>query len=187
MPAPDASAARVLDIIGGDAWSMAVLRTVRVLALPDWAVGAGFVRTPVWDALSGHAERTPLGDIDVLYFEPANLSKEREAALEARLAVLMPGEPWSVRNQARMHLRNGDPPYRDTCDALSFWLETPTCVAVRLEANDRLSLLAPYGLEDLLAMRSRPTPHGRAKPDQYRARMEAKNWTARWPAVQIEP
>ena len=30
-----------------DPWRMAVLRAVRALALPDWAVGAGFVRNAV--------------------------------------------------------------------------------------------------------------------------------------------
>jgi len=30
----------------------------------------------------------------------------------------MPDIRWSARNQARMHIRNGDPPYAGTTDAL---------------------------------------------------------------------
>ncbi len=164
-------------------WYRETLQAARALGLPDWAIGAGFVRNAVWDRLSG-LPRTPLDDVDVLFFDPADTSRERETALEARLAAALP-RPWSVRNQARMHLRNGDAPYRSTEDAMRHWLETPTAVAVRLEADGSLAILAPFGLDDLLAMRGAPTPAGRAKPDQYRERMQAKDWPARWPGVTL--
>ena len=165
---------------------MAVLRAVRALGLPDWTVGAGFVRNTVWDRLHGFAEPTPLADVDVLYFDPADLSREREGALERRLAAAMPDIPWSVRNQARMHLRNGDGPYADTEDALRYWLESATCVALRLESDGRMTVIAPYGLSDLLALRSGPTPPGRARYAAYIARMRQKDWPSRWPRVRVE-
>jgi uncharacterized protein len=165
---------------------MAVLRAVRALALPDWAVGAGFVRSAVWDHLHGFAAPTQLADVDVLYFEPADLSPEREGALERRLAAAMPGVPWSVRNQARMHLRNGDDPYADTEDAIRNWLESATCVALRLAADDSLTVIAPHGLADLLDLKSRPTPRGRAGYAAYLARMRRKDWPSRWPRVRVE-
>ena len=165
---------------------MAVLCAVRALALPDWAVGAGFVRNAVWDYLHGFAQPTPLADVDVLYFDPADPSIEREWALENQLAAVMPGVPWSVRNQARMHLRNGDAPYADTEDALRYWLESATCVALRLEPDDRLTVIAPYGLSDLLALRSGPTQSGRARYAAYIARMRQKDWPSRWPRVRVE-
>ena len=123
---------------------------------------------------------------DVLYFNPSDLSREREEAIEARLAAAMPGVPWSVRNQARMHLRNGDDPYHDTEDAMRYWLETATCVAVRLEADGRVTVIAPYGLDDLLALRSGPTSRGRERYSAYLERMRVKNWPARWPRVRVE-
>lgn len=169
-----------------DPWRRAILDAVRALDLPDWAVGAGFVRNAVWDRLHGFAAATPLDDVDVLYFDPAELSKETEQALEARLGAAMPNVPWSVRNQARMHLRNGDAPYRDTKDALRYWLETATCVAVRLERDDSLTVIAPYGVGDLLGLRSGPTPRGRERDEAYRTRMRAKNWPARWPRVRVD-
>ena len=165
---------------------MECLRAVRALALPDWAIGAGFVRNAVWDRLQGYEGTTPLNDVDVLFFDPERTGRGFEQALEERLARALPGCPWSPRNQARMHRRNGDRPYRNTEDALRFWLETPTAVAVRLEDDDRLSVLAPFGLADLMAMVARPTAAGRAKIDQYRARMAAKNWPATWPGVTVQ-
>ncbi len=73
-------------------------------------LAAGFVRNLVWDRLHGLVA-TPFTDIDVIYFDPADLSRETENRYEAELRILAPEYPWSVKNQARMHLRNGDKPY----------------------------------------------------------------------------
>lgn len=176
---------RLRDLLADDAGLMAILRAVRDLGLPDWAVGAGAIRNRVWDRLHGLPEG-PLSDIDVLFFDAADTTPAGEQAAEAALAEAAPGLPWSVRNQARMHLHNGDAPYRDTADAVAHWLETPTAVALRLEEDDRLTLIAPHGMADLLAGRVRPTPRGRDKPGDYRARIAAKDWQRRWPGLVID-
>jgi hypothetical protein len=97
----------------------------------------------------------------------------------------MPSVPWSVKNQARMHRRNGDAPYRSTADAMAHWAETATCVAVCLDERGRCRLLAPYGLDDLMAMYIRPTPHFLGKLDVFRARTDRKDWRALWPGVTV--
>ncbi len=175
----------VAAIVLADPWRRSVLEAVRQQHLPDWAVGAGFIRAAVWDALHGYRDRTPLPDVDVLYFDRDDISREREAAIEDALARAMAGVPWSVRNQARMHLRNGDPPYTDTADALRSWLETPTAVAIRIDDAGYPSLLAPFGTGDLTDMICRPTRRGREKSAQYQERIRGKNWPARWPRVRI--
>jgi len=175
------TAADIAAYIVADPRRWAVLDAVRRQRLPDWAVGAGFIRSAVWDALHGYAGPTPLSGVDVLFFEAADASRERESALEMALADV----PWSVKNQARMHRRNGDAPYADTADALRLWLETPTAVAIRIADDGGALLLAPFGVEDLLGMVSRPTPRGREKLSQYHQRMREKNWPARWPRVRI--
>ena len=177
---------RLAALIRDDPWRMGVLRSVSELALPEAAVGAGFLRSAVWDRLHGYRECTPLADIDVLYFDRRNLGRDREIAAETILRVRAPNLPWQVRNQARMHFGNGDAPYRDLEDALGHWLETATAVAARLAPDGRLSFIAPYGLADLFAGQSRPTPAGRRRLEAYRARMAAKNWPGRWPGVRIE-
>jgi uncharacterized protein len=94
---------------------MRVLRSVEELALPDCWIGAGFIRNAIWDALHG---RTPhcalLNDVDVVFFDRANASTAFDAVIEDRLAARSPNLPWSVKNQARMHLRNGEEPYLNT-------------------------------------------------------------------------
>ena len=179
------TAADVTAFIIADPWRRVVLGAVRRQRLPDWAVGAGFIRSAVWDALHGYAEPTPLPDVDVLFFDGSNISHERETAIEKALGEALPDIPWSVKNQARMHLRNGDAPYGDTADALRFWLETPTAVAIRIGDDGVATLLAPFGVDDLLAMACRPTPRGRQRLSAYQSRLRAKNWRARWPQARF--
>jgi hypothetical protein len=186
MPPRFQSADDICQFIVGEPWRRAVLQTVQSLALPDWAVGAGFIRNAVWDALHDRAAATPLADVDVLYFDPANLNPERDKVFETELSTLMPDVPWSVKNQARMHLRNRDQPYLNTLDALRHWLETPTAVAIRLVGSTETELLAPYGIADLVAMIVRPTPSGLARANQYAGRVQAKRFTERWPLSRVE-
>jgi hypothetical protein len=175
----------VTALIVADPRRRAILDAVRRQQLPDWAVGAGFIRSAVWDALHGYAEPTPIADVDVLFFDAADLSRERECTIEVALAEATPDVPWSVKNQARMHLRNGDAPYANTADALRYWLETPTAVAVRIADDGEPLLLAPFGVEDLVGMVCRPTPRGRERLSAYNQRMREKNLPARWPYVRV--
>jgi len=93
--------------------------------------------------LHGYPDPTPLADVDVLFFDANEVAREREAAIEAALGEALPHIRASVKNQARMHRRNGDAPYADTTDALRFWLETPTAVAIRIGDDGAATLLAP--------------------------------------------
>ncbi len=177
----------ILALVAGDAWMMGALEAVAGLGLPDAWIGAGFLRGAVWDRLHGFPEPTTLGDIDVIYHDPGNLEPTADEALERRLGAALPGVPWSVRNQARMHLKNGDPPYGSSAQALACWLETPTAVALRLDAAAGPKLLAPLGTRDLLGLIVRPTAHARAhRLAAYRARMTAKDWPAKWPRLRVD-
>ena len=49
------------------------------------------------------------------------------------------------QNQARMHLRGGRAPYRDSEEAISFWTEVETAIGARLNADDSITLVAPSG------------------------------------------
>ena len=173
--------------IAADPWRMACLEAVAALDPADGWIGAGFLRNLAWDRLHGFPEATPLTDVDVLLFEPA-AGPARGAEIEAALRARLPGVPWSVKNQAGMHARNGDRPYRNTEDALAHWLETPTALAARLYGGGELEILAPFGLADLFALTVRPTPHARARRDRlaaYRRRMADKAWPAIWSDVRV--
>jgi hypothetical protein len=55
-------------------------------------------------------------------------------------------------------------------------------VGVRLEADDRLTIAAPFGLEDLFAMRLRPNP---LRPLAKSYARVAAAMQARWPELTL--
>ncbi len=164
---------------------MKQLRAVRTLGLPDWCIAAGFVRNRVWDHLHGIAPPRSPADIDVLYFDASDISKAPEERHEAQLAKLMPGLPWQVRNQARMHIWKGLPPHKSTSDSMRHWLETVTAVGVRLEPDDMLTVIAPLGIDDLVNLICRPTAFGQTRRDEYETRIASKRWRELWPKVRF--
>lgn len=179
-----AEATALVDLLRADARRMTLLACVEELRLRDGWVGAGFVRALVWDHLHGRAPAPPGEDIDIVWFDP-RADAARDGDIEAALAAREPAMRWSVKNQARMHLRNGDAPYGSIEDATRHWPETATAVAVRLRRG-RLEILAPFGLGDLFAMIVRPTPHfSGAKYAMVRHRIETKRWRERWPRLTV--
>lgn len=91
---------------------------------------------------------------------------------------------WSVKNQARMHAQNGDAPYTSATDAMRFWPETATAVAVRRNDEDDCEVAAPFGLADLLGLILRPTPgFTREKREVYEQRLWTKQWVVSWPLL----
>jgi uncharacterized protein len=178
------SADEITSFIAVQPSMMNILRLVEALHLPDCWIGAGFVRNAIWDALHDRSWSPSYGDIDVVYFDADHLSPDRDTRIETGLKNSMPNAPWSVKNQARMHAGDGDPPYADTLDALRHWPETCTAIAVRSIAS-RVELLAPFGVSDLLALVVNPTPAFVHKIGIYRSRVAQKRWAERWPKLCI--
>lgn len=180
------SAGDVVAVIESDRAALEVLRAAAALGLPDWWIGAGFVRSRVWDAISG-VPGTPDRDVDLVYFDPARTDPRTDDRAEEQAEALLPGVPWEIRNQARMHLRNGEAPYTSTQDAMSRWPETATCVGVTLP-GDSVRLVTCHGLDDLVGMVVRPSPafDHPAGRTEVRRRVEAKGWLSRWPGLRLE-
>jgi hypothetical protein len=173
----------VANFVGAQPLLMTLLRAVAGLGIDDCWIGAGAIRNAVWDHLHFYpVQLTPGSDIDVVYCDHANKDAERDLAIERRLAEDCEGIPWSVRNQARMHQRNGDAPYRDSEDAIRCWPETATAVAARLR-DGQVQIIAPHGIDDLVKLIVRPTPAFRAKMPVYQCRLASKAWARRWPKL----
>jgi hypothetical protein len=182
---------RLTDILRQAPGLMRVLATARDLALPDWLVFSGAIYQPVWNHLTGRALDHGLSDYDLGYFDAADTSYEAEdkvirqvsAAFQPPLRDLV-----EARNQARVHLwfedRFGEPytALTSTSEALERFAAPAFAVGARLEADSRLTIVAPFGLMDLFAMRIRPNP--RREPKGL-ARIIAKA-RARWPEVIAE-
>lgn len=178
----------VIKLIQSDDNMMKIIHTAGTLDLPDWWICAGFVRSKIWDTLHGFKERTMTPDVDVIYFDPANINEDDEKKLEDELKSLMPVIPWSVKNQARMHVVNQIPPYSSSEDAISKFPETATALGVKMDKENKLVLTAPCGLEDVLHMEIKPTPFFTETKERaaiYEERLIMKNWTAKWPMVKV--
>jgi hypothetical protein len=176
----------ILHIIEQDAWMMDVLRTVRSLDLPDWWIEAGFVRNKIWDVLHGYTTRTPLNDVDVIYFDNQNIGKATEKEFEKLLKEKKPDVPWSVKNQARMAVARNDGTYKNASDGLSRWVETATCTGVRLGQNNKLVLTAPHGIDDLVHLILRPGPAYATKLEKFYERIKEKHWIEQWPKLHFK-
>ncbi|MCM3388864.1 nucleotidyltransferase family protein [Ureibacillus chungkukjangi] len=180
---------KILAIIQEDLWMMGILKTAKALNLPDWWICAGFVRSKIWDTLHGFNIRTEIEDVDVIYFDPSNLDEAKEKAYEETLKSYSPSIPWSVKNEARMHLRNNCEPYQSSADAISKFPETATALGVKLDAEDNLILTAPCGIYDVVNMIVQPTPFilvDKKRAFIYEERVAKKNWKATWGQIEIK-
>lgn len=181
---------RLVAIVRQQPQLMQVLTTVRDLDLPDWRVFSGAVYQAVWNAQTGRAIGYGIKDYDLGYFDP-DTSWDAEDAVIRRVAEAFPPplrDLVEVRNQARVHLwfhnRFGEPyePLASTDEALSRFVAPAFAVGIRLEADDRITIAAPFGLDDLFAMTLRPNPN----------RPRARGWNkavasarARWPELTV--
>jgi uncharacterized protein len=179
-------------IVQGDAHLMTVLRTVRGLALPDWLIFSGAIYQAVWNAVTGRAPGHGVRDFDVGYFDLDTSWDAEDAVIRGVAEAFEPPlrERVEVRNQARVPIwfpaKFGEPypPIARTAEALERFVAPAFAIGVRLEADDRLTIAAPFGLEDAFALTVRPNPN----------RPRAKDWDkvverlqARWPELVVDP
>jgi hypothetical protein len=177
-------------LIRANAPLMQVLTLARDMALPDWLIVSGAVYQTVWNHLTGRSITYGLKDYDLVYFDAADTSYEAEDVVIRRGRAVFPPPldgMVEIRNQARVHLwfeaHFGEPyaPLSDSAEALTRFLAPAFSVGVRLEADDRLTIVAPFGLDDLFALRLRPNPtRVVAGFERTAARIRE-----RWPEVEV--
>ncbi|GGP11820.1 nucleotidyltransferase family protein [Oceanobacillus neutriphilus] len=177
---------RLITILKEDSYILSILQTVEKLQLNDCWVAAGLIRNKVWDTL--YNCHTKINDIDVIYFNQTDLSRDTEKRLESKLEELMPEQPWSVKNQARMHVKNNNLSYISSFDGVSHFTEIPTAVAAQLH-HQEIKIMAPYGLKDLFQGVVKPTPYYSKDTKLhpvYIERMRSKKWKTTWKNLIIE-
>jgi hypothetical protein len=187
-----ALAERLTEIVGAAPSLMHVLRTVRRLDLPDSLVMSGAVYQRVLNHLTGRPPDYGVRDYDVGYFDASDISYEAEDAVIRRVAAAF-DEPFrssvEVRNQARVHVwfeaHFGEaytPPLSCAAEALERFVSPMFAVGVRLDADDRLHIAAPFGLADLFALKLRPNP---LRPFGGFERIAA-SVLRRWPEISVQ-
>ncbi|MDO3702131.1 nucleotidyltransferase family protein [Micromonospora sp. C28SCA-DRY-2] len=180
------------ELVRGSPWVLRALAVVRDSGLPDAWIGAGTLRDLVWGERYGDGfDPGAVRDVDVVFFDPGDLSRDNDHRATARLVAAWAEPPWEARNQAAVHTWYADtfggdpiPPYRSVAEAVATWPEYATAVAVRLDATDRLEVCAPYGLADLLGGLWRHNP-ARVDVARSRQRLARHRPAQRWPGVTV--
>ena len=181
---------RLLNIIfQSDLISDAFERATR-LNLPNWYIGAGCIAQSVWNHFHGYSLESFIGDVDLVYFEPTDLSFEAEDAVIQQAAEYFEGFliPVDIKNQARVHLWYPEKfgykisPYQSVENAIDTWPTTATAVALRPDGST-YAVYAPYGLDDLFSLTIRPN-----KVQITREIYEEKcqKWGQCWPKLKFE-
>jgi len=168
---------------------MKALSEVRKLGLPQWCIGAGAIRSIVFD-YQNRIKDTEIRDVDVVYFNPEDTSKASDEKYELLLTEKMPEIPWEVTNQAGVHLwyhlkfGYAVEPLKDIVDAISTWPETCTTVGVTMTQSGDLKVYAPYGLDDLFHLVIRRNPK-RVDLKTYHKRIQQKQYHEKWKSVHV--
>ena len=128
--------------------------------------------------------------MDVAYFDPSDLSPSTEKKLQSALHQSAPAVPWEVTNQAAVHLWFEEyfghkvEPLQSLEQAIASWPEFATSVGITLDRENKVQVIAPWGLEDLFAVTVRRNPT-RVSLETYRQRIEQKRYAQRWPMVKV--
>ena len=171
----------LIELIKNDAERLNVLSIVHSLGLPDCYVAAGFLRNLAWDSM--HLSKTELNDIDIVFYDKSDSGNVIENRLTEKLNQEHPGIKWDVKNQAFMHIRNGDAPYRDTLDAMSYWPEKETAIGAALNADGSIFIVSAFGLESLFD--GKVSYNNKRSKEVFLNRVASKQWLKTWPQLQV--
>ena len=182
--------ARLARIVTESPTLMRVLTTLRALDLPQWRLVSGAVYQTVWNSLTGRDPDYGVRDYDLAYFDPDTswdaedaFIKRVAAAFEAPLSQMV-----EVRNQARVHLwfeGKFKEPYtalKSADEALERFVSPAFSCGLKLLPDNKIDIVAPFGLDDLFAMYIRPNPLRPLAQGWVRTTRSAK---ARWPELTV--
>lgn len=168
---------------------MQVMETARELDLPDWLLFSGAIYQRVLNDVTGRDPDYGIKDYDLGYFDPDTSYEAEDRVIKQVAAAFEPPvrEMVEVRNQARVHLwfegKFGEPysPLTRTADALDRFTSATFAVGAKLERDGAMTIVAPFGLEDLFALRLRTNPI--RKTNGFLRTAQAAQ--QRWPELEI--
>lgn len=183
---------RLTGIFSRNRLLMDIFRRARFMEPFPYYIGAGCLVQTVWNELTGRAPEYGIGDIDLIYFDPEDLSFAAEDQLIAKGRECFSGIPIPVdiKNQARVHLWYEErfgvrlQPYPSLEAAIDSWPTTVTALGARLDGNGEWHIYAPFGLKDLFSLTLRPN---KVLISEEIYRSKTLKWQKKWPELQIMP
>ena len=187
---PETQRAALLSIVRASPALMAAFRTARDLDLPDWWIVSGAIYQQVWNHLTDRPDMHGVNDIDLFYFDPDTSYEAEDAVIRRASPRFAPSPPVEIRNQARVHLwyeqhfGTAYPPLTNCREAIDRFACRTHCVGLRLLDDDSFTLYAPFGLDDIFAMRITPNPD---RDNRRTHETKAARQKAIWPELEIIP
>ena len=153
-----------------------------------WIV-AGTIVQSYWNSAHGFSPLHGVSDIDIIYFDPDDLSEESEADHAARITTQFKdiGLRFDVKNEARVHLwyedRFGYPiaSYSSAEAAIDTFPTTAGAIGIR-PVGDDIECYASFGFEDLIGLIVRPNKR-QITSSIYETKVS--RWESVWPMLKI--
>ncbi|WP_340021884.1 nucleotidyltransferase family protein [Paenibacillus sp. FSL K6-1096] len=183
---------RLTELFARDTLLMDIFKRAQGLAPLSYYIGAGCLVQTVWNELTGQAPGYGISDIDIIYYDAADLSYAAEDAMVAKGRELFKdiAIPVDLKNQARVHLWYPQKfgleikPYTSLEAAIDSWPTTVTSLGARLELNGDWQIYAPFGLNDLFDLILRPNK-ALIREEIYAAK--TLKWKSKWPELKVVP
>ena len=171
---------------------MKVLNFLDSLNLPNFYIVAGSVFQTIWNYIDGKKLNNNINDIDILYYDKNNLTKEYEEDLERKIILFLKSEGLNyeidLHNEARMHLwkkANENPNidyYINTEDTINQFVVTAHAVGIT-KIRGKIKVYAPYGLSDIFNKTIRPIKHKNNSKELFDKKV--KSWSKRFDNLNI--
>ena len=169
---------------------MTILDYIYELNLPNFYIAAGSVFQTIWNYYDNKPLNFGIKDIDIIYYDSNNLSKEVEKELEGKIIEHFKelNYKFDVHNEARMHLWKKEKEnkninqYKNSEDAIDQWIATVPSIGITKE-NDNIKVYAPYGLSDIFSRTIRPIKHKDNSKELYDKKVAS--WQKRFEKLNI--
>lgn len=171
---------------------MIILDYIYKLKLPNFYIAAGNVFQTIWNYYDNKSLNYGIKDVDIIYYDENNLTKESEKELENKIKNHIKKYDINfeidVHNEARMHLwkkENENPniyKYKNSEDAIDQWIATIQSIGITKE-NNKIKLYAPYGLSDIFSKTVRPIKHKNNSKELYEKKVIS--WSKRFNNLNI--
>lgn len=155
---------------------------------PQAYLSAGVIRNWVWSVLHDMEYCFDQTEIDVIFHDSDDQQNLKTKHIARQLEQYAPNYIWDVTNQALVHTwyQTGDgqsiQPLQSIDEAISFWPETATAVAIRLLDHHQIEIIAPLGLTDLFELKLRWNDRLVSR-GVFINRVQSKQFLTRWPRL----